>query len=363
MRLPLSALLSGVVLGCGGRAAHSPGARVHVYDDPRLTVVSPAVRHEVEVRGTRASAELAVDLVSGATQALTVDAVSAATRFEEHRRQLAVGIATPLTGRTEARASYGLSLEPDHVAHAPSFGLSRELGDGMAKVGARYQVLVERLGRSDDPGYEAGALGHRVDLSWTAIASRELSGGLLATAAGYACDERPGCFANPYRWVGVYGVEGGILAVPETHPGRRLTAAGALRLAWAPTPTSAIHGGYRLAGDDWGVIAHTADTSVAWQDAALGWLVRAEGRVTIQGAADFQRERYVATATSLPRFRSADAELARLRTLRLQLHLGWQLGWARPALQLGRMWARYDGFAGLDARDAWLAGAGLDAAF
>ncbi|MCC6213332.1 MAG: DUF3570 domain-containing protein [Polyangiaceae bacterium] len=360
MRLPLSALPAALALACGGQATHSPGARVHVYEDPRLTVVTPSVREEIEVDRSRAFADYAVDLVSGATQALTVDAVSAATRFEEARQQLSVGVAHPLTERTEARATYGVSLEGDHLAQAPSFGLAREVGDGMAKVSGRYQVVVERIGRADDPSYEASALGHRIDLAWSAIATRELTWAALATASGHTCDERPGCFANPYRWVGVHGTPGGILAVPETHPGRRLTLAGALRLAWAPTPTSALGGGYRWAGDDWGLVAHTVDASGALESPGLGWLLRADARATLQGAADFQRERYVADATSLPRYRTADAELAALWTVRVQVHLGWRLGWARPALQLGRMWSRYDSFAGPAARDAWLAGAGLD---
>ena len=363
MRMSLALAIAALASGCAGTVAHQASARVHFYNDARLSVVSPSARDEVQRGDSRLAAQYAADVVTGATQALTVDAVSAATRFTERRHQLAVTGAHALAPETEISGGYSGSFERDDTVHAGSLGLSRELLQRMVRATARYQLLAVSVGRVGDETFSSHALGHRLDLGWTQIASTTVVVTGLATATAHSCSANIGCFANPYRYVGVKGAEGGRIALRERHPDARITGALALRVSWAFANASALHFGYRLATDSWGLGAQTADAAVGSELFARRLLARLEARATLQGAASFYASSYAAAARAVRRHRTADAELSTLRSLRLQLHLEWSLGPVRLVGELGRQWMEYPRFPALPHRHAWLAGLGLDADF
>lgn len=363
MRLPLAWVAAAMAWGCAGGPAHQATSRVHFYNDERVAVVSPAVRDEVEIRDSRVAVDYAVDVVSGATQALTVDAVSSATRFSERRHQAGVMGAHAFSPETELSGGYTFSVEPDHVVHAPSLGLTRELLERTARASVRYQLVLESIGRVNDPAFAERARGHRVDLGWTQIATKTLVVTALATATAYDCGAAIGCFANPYRFVGIDVGEGARLAFIERHPATRFTGAGALRLSWALGDATALHAGYRFSGDSWGVTAHTADTAFVDEMFARRLLARAEARATVQRAASFYRARYLGDGMTVPAFRTGDSELSALWSVRLQLHLEWAWGPARIVGEFGRMWNEYPDFKALPTRHAWTGGLGIDAEF
>jgi hypothetical protein len=346
--------------GCGGAVTHKATSRVHFYGDERLSVISPSIRDEVQVHKTRIAADYAVDAVSGATQALTVDAVSSATSFSERRHQVGLSGAQALSPETELAAGYALSAEPDHVVHAPSATYTRGLMGDMARVSARYQLQIESIGRVDDTSFSEHALGHRLDLGWTQIATKSISITGLMTATAYGCDQGLGCFANPYRYIGVAQAGAGSVAVIERHPDSRYTGAAALRAAWAFSDVGALHAGYRFAVDSWEISAHTVDTALA-TELYHRLLVRAEARATVQGAASFYSARYSAEPGTVPAFRTADAELSELWNFKSQLHLEWAFRRLRLVGEIGRMWNQYPDFPSLTSRHAWIGGIGVDA--
>jgi hypothetical protein len=252
-----------------------------------------------------------------------------------------------------------MSAERDHAVHAPSVGVTTELLGQMVRASIRYQLVVESIGRADDPRFAAGALGHRLDLGWTQILGEAAVLKVLATATANDCTANIGCFANPYRYVGVAGSTFGVVALPERHPDRRFTAAGAVRLVWALSDASALHLGYRLSGDSWRIDAHAFDAAFAVEPTRR-WLLRAEARSVVQGAASFYRPTYQGNVDAMPRFRTADAELSSSWNVRLQAHVEWELGRARLVVRVGRQWSRYPDFDSLPSRNAWLGGLGLD---
>lgn len=361
MRLQIALVtLASAVAGCGGAATHKASSRVHFYGDEKLSVISPSIRDELQLHKTRIAADYAVDVVSGATQVLTVDAVSSATSFSERRHQVGLSGAQAVSPGTELTAGYALSAEPDHTVHAPSAALTQEIMDQMARLSARYQLQIESISRVDDASFSEHALGHRLDLGWTQIATKSLSVTGLVTATAYGCDQGLGCFANPYRYVGVAQAGAGTIALIERHPDSRYTAAGALRAAWAFSDVGALHAGYRLAMDSWGISAHTVDTALA-AELHHRLLVRAEARTTLQGAASFYRSHYSAEPGAVPAFRTADAELSELWNFKSQLHLEWSMRPLRFVGEIGRMWSHYPDFPSMPSRHAWIGGIGIDA--
>lgn len=363
MRLSLAVLaLATIGTGCATRVSHSVSSRVHVYDDPRITVVSPTVQEQAQIDDTKVTAHYGVDAVSGATQALTVDAVSSATRFSEVRHDAGLRGSHAFSPETELSGGYNLSREPDHLVHAPSLGLTQELFERMVRASVRYQLVAESIGRTGDPFFLEHALGHRVDLEWTQIATRSLVVTALGTGTATECSADLGCFANPYRYVGIARGAARI-ALPERHPDERLTGAGALRLSWAFAGSSALHAGSRFAIDSWSVTAYTADAAVVTGLFGNRLLARAEARTTLQSRASFYSKRYQSSGDVLPAYRTADAELSRLWNLRTQLFLEWAWGPLHVVGEIGRMWSYYPEFPALPTRHAWIAGGGLDATF
>jgi len=358
----VSVMFAVMTLGCGPgmtRTSHRASSRVHVYSDARITAISPAVRDEATHGRTVVTTSYAADVVSGATQVVTVDAISRATPFADRRHQLGLGVTRSLTPERAVSAAYGYSVERDHETHAPSLGYSQELFDRAVRATARYQLVFEDVGRSDDPLYSQRTRSHRLDLGWSQILGKSLVLAVLATATASTCDAVLGCFANPYRYVGVArGVD--LIALSERHPDARATFAGGARLSWALSRAHALHGGYRLAQDSWAVTAHTADAALVSELFGSHLLVRAETRATFQDAASFYESRYGGGPLSAPAYRTADAELSPLRNVRAVLQLEWRIDPFRLVLQLGRMWNRYPAFRSLPARDAWIAGLGVD---
>lgn len=359
MRLPVTLLLSLSAMGCGGVASHKASSCVHVYSDERITAISPAVQDEVQIKGDAVTASYGADIVSGATQVLTVDAVSSATRFSDRRHQLGLAARHAFSPERGVSAAYGYSVERDHIVHAPSLGYSQELLDRAVRATIRYGWSFETVGRADDLAYLQRARGQRLDLGWTQILRKDLVLVFLGTGTLATCESYLGCFANPYRYVGVRRGSD-VLALSERHPASRGTLAGALRLSWALGRSEALHFGYRLSGDSWRVVAHTVDAAFVTELLENRLLFRAETRATMQGDASFYAARYESGPGSFPAYRTADAELSTLWNLRILAQMEWRFDPLRLVLQLGRMWNRYPDFPSLPARTAWVGGLGVD---
>jgi hypothetical protein len=344
-------------MACAHGVSHQVASRVLVYQDPRITVISPVAQEEMKIKYSNIRAQVAVDAVSGATQALTIDAVSAATKFTERRVQGSIsGLYSP-HGKQGFSGGYTMSSERDHKVHAPNLGWQNEILAQMVRISVNYLAMIESIGRVDQPSYEQRALAHRIDGEWTQILSRTWVVSALATATATTCTQELGCVANSYRAI---GIETGLgrIALPERHPDQRFTGAAALRTIWNVAGKNAIHAGYRFFGDSWRIAAHTVDASWVTGLAANHVLLRTEVRSTVQNAASFYRRRYLATMDGAPAYRTADSELSRLRNLRLALAIeGTWRKWKLFA-NGGRMWNWYPEYTALPKRHAWLLGVG-----
>ena len=363
------------VAAAAGPGPERVGARVDVYTDGLITVVSPsAAGSAVLPGGVRVEAAYAVDVLSGATRTLTVDAVSSATHFEEERHEAHGAVTVEVAPYTTMGAAYSLSIEPDYATHAVSASFAREVLERMATLTLAYRVNVESFGVAHDPGPRESLLGHALDLSWSQILGpgTVLTG--LASAHVAYCGDTLGCHAGAYRWVGVYA--GGaepkdVIALRERHPPQRVRGAAALRLVQSLGGGFALHAGYRFYGDSWHILGHTLDAALAASLFAERLVLRAETRFTWQSAASFYRDRYVADEATgaLPAYRSADREMAGLWDVMAGLRGEWSIDGGellrqlRINLRLAHIWYRYEAYSELPHREAWLVGAGVSAEF
>jgi hypothetical protein len=346
------------------------GARLDVYSDSAITVITSAARAGFDANpDTRIDAHYAVDALSGATPLLTADAVTSATTFEERRHEAGLVATKTLAEDTTISAGYTFSFEPDFETHALSAGGQWALFDRMAIASVGYRLNADWITRQRDDTYGQAAYGHALDFGWTHILGRRSTLAALVTAQLHHCDDALGCHANPYRYVPVLAGRALQWALPERHPARRARLAGALRWSHRLGPGPAAHVGYRAYHDTWAIRGHTIDLALAQGLLAEQLNLRLEGRITWQSAASFFRDDYQGDSTSLPNYRSADRELSGLRSTLAGGRVEWTLTgptarWrTRLNARITRSWYQYTNVSERPTRDAWVIGGGASADF
>ncbi len=363
MRLPLILLLGADALAGGTLAT-----RRDVFEDRYVRAWMPALAASWTGARTTLGARLGVDAVSGATPILTVDAVSAATTFSDVRKQAGVSVDHRVREGTGVGGFVTASVERDFVGVAAGARVERDLFDGMSTVVLGYRAGLDVLGSATDRKLAQRGHSHALDGEWRQILGPTTAARLLVTGAVEACGDAFGCRASPYRYVAVHD-EDARVAVPERHPDRLARLAVAGRLSQAVGASAALHAGYRFYADTWAMTGHTAD--VAWRQQMFGERLLLEGRArgSLQDPASFYAASYPLDpgALAVPGWRSADRELAGLRSVRVGGTAAWTWWNVGPLLRLGatarldRAWFSPPPGAGLPDRAAWIVGGGLDA--
>ncbi len=303
MRLQLIAALALVAVVAAPRIAHAqattdrdPGqgsatAKVSVYQDDDATRVTTSVvdgdvvlPHRVTVGG-----HVLVDSISAAS----VDVVAAATpRFSENRYEENARAAARVRG-VEVGATYTHSAENDWSSHTVTGTLGRDFAQKNTRVELAYGHVANDVGRAHDPTFSA-----RLAVDNAQLGVTQLLGARTYLGVTYSYQHDAGFQSSPYLYVDV-----GAAAFPETHPGTRDRHAVTLRLLRALGAAS-LDASYRLYGDDWGIVSHTAQAAI--RVAPGPWDLRVRVRGYYQGHAAFWQETY----TMPMRFMSADRELS-----------------------------------------------------
>lgn len=300
--LALTAAL--LALSSPGSADDRAGAAVFVHtDDDGLTVVHPVATAAASIdEATRTSARYDADVVSAAT--IDVRTSASPRGFEETRHGLSLGVERDFDRTTRGGASVAFSLAPDHRAESAGVSTSIEDDRRTGALTLSANVAHEEISRAGDaePMGDLFAIGG--SLTWSTLLSSAIVVDLAA-----ALEHQAGYLESPYRFVPIY-VGGGqdAVRVPEEVPDARVR--GALRAGSRIALTSRLFGrvGYRLHGDDWGIVGHTIDASLT-AEPLPGWLATVSGRFYGQRGASFYDGHY-ATLPSIPTLRTCDRELA-----------------------------------------------------
>lgn len=307
MRVQLIAV-SLSVSACGASVASSSTTRVDHFEDPRVTVTTPHVQSTVtfadELEVTPA---WKADVISAATPLMSApDTVTRATEYAEtrHEAQLDVGWEKR---RVKTGASYTLSSEPDYTSHSVGLSAAVETFERRGTFGVLGGLTLDRVGRSDDEGFDERLRGVRGGLTYSHIMSPR-----LVLHGAYTLEHRNGFQANPYRLVPIFEDDGRrpILTLSENVPQLRTRHALEATAVWSASATTFVHGSYRLYLDDWGIVSSTAEAAVwrtLWNDHAR---LRLRLRGYIQEAAFFYQERYVEPLT----FRTGDYRMSGMST-------------------------------------------------
>ncbi len=364
LQLTTAAALGAVMLAGPARAeSGDAGARVDVYADGDIVVVAPSVRANVAGDVVTVDTGHLVNIISGATPIVGVDAVSGATRIEEVRHGLDLSLQGALGPNAKISGGYVASLEPDFIAHGPTLNVQGDAFGQMTRISATYRLRFEWMAPAGGGPLSQLGTAHELDLTWTQILGPTTRLTVLLSGAFNDCGKTFGCHANPYRYVAV-----GSFALRERHPAQRARIAAGLRVAQALGTNLALHGGYRFHYDTWKVQAHTGDLALAAAIAGERLLLRGSVRFTRQTAASFHRNEY-GPEPMPPRYVTADRELSGMWSLMLAVRAEpafFAVGpFARlaPSVRVAYLGYGYPDHPTAPRRNALLIGGGLDVEF
>jgi hypothetical protein len=304
------------------------------------------------------------DIISAAS----VDIVSAASPrgYEEVRHGLSLGA----DFRPEPETGFGIrylpSWERDFDSHAVAVRAVHEWLERRVEQRIEGRVSFDRIGRAGEP---AETWRDQTTVSVSATLGVIVNPRTVAQLAVEVASV-DGFQASAYRFVPVFWEPGGLmLRVPELTPDHRARLAAGASVRHALARDWFASAGYRGYADDWGVESHTADVELQHELVRDRLLLGASARAYRQSSASFHRERYVADAGELPRYRSADKLLSRSWSLLAGVRSEVGFGKAGPfdalsaTATLGVYRQRFEDFATLGARTAVISSVGASGEF
>ena len=122
--------------------------RVDVYEDGWMLIVVPSVLGVVETDNTTVRGTYALDVLSGATQAIPADTLTSATWYKERRHQAGLSLEAHPQETWGVGVGGTVSLEPDYHTRAVNFSGRTDLFDRMSTLTASRVDSVVPIRRS-----------------------------------------------------------------------------------------------------------------------------------------------------------------------------------------------------------------------
>lgn len=233
----------------------SVDARTNVYaDNDGNRIVTPSVSVGADVsEHVNIAAHGALDIMTCAS----IDVISAATPrgYFQETRQEAGGSATIGSDLARYSASVTGSKENDYSSTSVALGWSDEFAQRNTTVAVGYSFTDSNVGRRHDPNLNLDMNSHTVTTTLTQV----LSPSWIAQAALWV-GVLDGFQSSVYRFVRFRNGTSG----PERMPSLRVREAGVVQLRGALRPDVFVGLSYRLYGDTWGLLAHTAEVTASW---------------------------------------------------------------------------------------------------
>lgn len=290
------------------RAAVLPEERgdilYHSYDGGGVKIDGPSVLLRKNF-GDSVSAGFNhyVDNVSSAS----IDVVVSASEYTEMREENTLSI-DYLRDKTTMSLGYTHSVESDFDATTISLNISQDMFGDLTTVSlgfAQGDNIVRQTGNS---GFEEDAKLRSYRVSVSQIFTKNL---VMAFALETITDQ--GYLNNPYRSVRYFDATSALQYSfqQEIYPATRTSNALALRANYYLEQRAALHLGYRLFGDSWGIDASTIELGYTLPYGA-NWIFETSLRYYDQTEADFYSDLF--PFQNAQNFLARDKELSRFNS-------------------------------------------------
>ncbi|MCP4490865.1 MAG: DUF3570 domain-containing protein [Gammaproteobacteria bacterium] len=255
-----------------------------------------------------------VDNVSSAS----IDVITTASPYTEQRVEGSLGLDI-LHNKTTMSLSFTDSIESDFDATTYSMSFSQDMFGDLTTVSLGFTRGDNEIRRSDQPDFlkHADTRGYRLGLSQ--ILTKNL---IMSFALEGIADQ--GFLNNPYRSVRYVDdtLAVGYNYESEKYPGTRTSVAFAVRARYYLERRAALHSGYRIFSDSWGIKASTFELgyTLPYEDQ---WIIETSLRFYDQTSAEFYSDLFPYEGAKT--FLARDKELSTFSSLTLGAGFSYEL--------------------------------------
>jgi len=249
-----------------------------------------------------------VDNVTSAS----IDVLVSASEYTEQRKENSISL-DYLRQKTTVSMGYTRSVESDYEAKTLSLGISQDMFGDLTTVSMGFAVGDNLVGQNGNDSFEEESKVRSYRVSLTQIMTTRL---VSAISLETITDE--GYLNNPYRSVR-YRDSGNALGYSfqqEVYPGTRTSNALAIRANYYLEQRAALHGGYRIFSDSWGIDANLIELgyTLPYGDS---WIFEASLRLYSQSDAEFYSDLF--PFENAQNFLARDKELSKFTSTTLGL--------------------------------------------
>ncbi len=334
--LPLLLSVAGLA-----RAAVLPEERgdilYHSYDGGGATIDGPSILVRKNF-GERVSIGFNhyVDNVTSAS----IDVVVNASEYTEKREENTLSV-DYLRDKTTMSFGYTRSVESDYDATTLSIGISQDMFGDLTTVSLGFALGDNTVYDNTRPDFEEESRVRSYRVSISQILTKSL---VMALALETITDE--GYLNNPYRdYRFVDGtVPQGYQFRDEKYPGTRTSNALAIRGNYYLEQRAALHAGYRVFRDSWGIDANSIELGYTLPYGE-DWIFEASVRFYDQSDADFYAD--IFPFEGALNYLARDKELSEFSSVTLGAGVAWEFGRAWQAIDRGSLnlnvdWIQFD---------------------
>jgi hypothetical protein len=321
----------------GGALDLRASSELGAYSDTdHVGVVTPSISGHVgnAAAGWSIDGSYLVDVISAAS----VDIVSTASRRWTEVRQAGTARGAYKPHDLGVAVEGSVSSEPDYLAYASGGYVTKDLDDRNLSVVLGYGYGHDTIGRTGTPFsvYSHSFDHHAMSAGLTRLVDRRT---VLAVVADVTIES--GDSSKPYRYIPLFSPE----VAPSVPAGATLQEVSRLRLPESVierlplsrdrfgitarlarrTPHATVRIESSAYDDSWGLKAFSADGRDLF-DIGPRFSLGPHVRYYVQSPVTFWRVAYVATADSVPAFRTGDRELGPLINLTAGGRGKWDLG-------------------------------------
>ena len=260
----------------------------------------------------------------------SIDVLVSASEYTEKREENSISL-DYLRQKTTMSLGYTRSVESDYEAKTLSLGISQDMFGDLTTVSMGFSLGDNLVGQNGNDSFEESSKLRSYRLSLAQIMTRNL---VMVVALETITDE--GYLNNPYRSVR-YRDSGSPLGYgfqQEVYPGTRTSNAIAVRANYYLQQRAALHGGYRVFSDSWGIDASTIELGYTLPYGE-SWVFEASLRLYAQSDAEFYSDLF--PFEDAQNFLARDKELSKFSSTTLGIGTGWEFGSAWTAIERGSL--------------------------
>lgn len=278
-------------------------ALFHSYDGGGVEITGPSILVRKSF-GDSVSVTIHhyVDNVSSAS----IDVLTTASPYSEHRDENSITV-DYLHDKTIMSVAMTKSVESDFDASTFSVNFSQDMFGDLTTVNMGFAFGDNAVGQNGDSSFSEQSTTRNYRLSLSQVVSKNT---IMAVAYETISDE--GFLNNPYRSVRYLDTPTQFLFQKEAYPRTRSSNALAVRFRHYLQRRAAIHGGYRIYSDSWGISANTFELGYTLPF-KTSWIFETSFRYYDQGKADFYSDLF--PFQNAQNFLARDKELSSFNSL------------------------------------------------